>query len=396
MKIGILWENFEFGGVTSHLQNFLNNKTFKKDKFIIFTNKNNKAIPFLKKKIKSANIKFEYYNSINVLFFDNYILKISFFILRPIFFVISIIQFYFLIKKFKFDILLGNCGGYGDFRSELAGILASSFLNLPKKILLIHHSYTKPFLWNFLLRKIDLVVKKNINGLIFVSKATRRNIYENTSLYSKKIREKVIYNGINIAYTKQKDKKMNKLFKGNGRLKIGMLSRIEPYKGHENLVNVINELPIKFKRKLMVYFIGLGQPKYLDELKIKIKKFDLNSYFKFTGYINEDSPIILKRLDLLLSLTKDFEGFGLSVAESFLANTPVLATKVGGITEFLNDKNSILIKPNNQKELKLSLIKFVKNPIKYKKKSMAGKKIIYDKFNSEKMAQNFKIFFDEC
>ena len=74
-------------------------------------------------------------------------------------------------------------------------------------------------MWNFLLRKIDLVVKKNINGLIFVSKATRRNIYKNTSLYSKKIREKVIYNGIDIAYTKQKDKKINKLFKGNWSIK---------------------------------------------------------------------------------------------------------------------------------------------------------------------------------
>ncbi len=56
MKIGILWENFEFGGVTSHLQNFLNNKTFKKDKFIILTNKNNKAVPFLKKKKLKAQI----------------------------------------------------------------------------------------------------------------------------------------------------------------------------------------------------------------------------------------------------------------------------------------------------------------------------------------------------
>ena len=80
MKIGILWENFEFGGVTSHLQNFLNSKNFKKDKFIIFTNKNNKAVPFLKKKIKNANIKLKYFNSINVLFFDNNILKILYFI----------------------------------------------------------------------------------------------------------------------------------------------------------------------------------------------------------------------------------------------------------------------------------------------------------------------------
>ena len=77
---------------------------------------------------------------------------------------------------------------------------------------------------------------------------------------------------------------------------------------------------------------------------------------------------------------------------SFLANTPVLATKVGGITEFLNDKNSILIKPNNQKELKLSLIKFVKNPMKYKKKSMAGKKIIYKNLIQKKWPKILNFF----
>ena len=118
------------------------------------------------------------------------------------------------------------CGGYGDFRSELAGILAGSFLNY-QKILLIHHSYSKPFLWNFLLRKIDLVVKKNINGLILFPKPLEE-IFIKTLHCIQKIREKVIYNGIDIGYTKQKDKKINKLFKGNGRLAIGMLSRIEP------------------------------------------------------------------------------------------------------------------------------------------------------------------------
>ena len=50
------------------------------------------------------------------------------------------------------------------------------------------------------------------------------------------------------------------------------------------------------------------------------------------------STIILKKIDLLISLTKDFEGFGLSLAEALSVKTPVLSTRVGGVTEFLNKK----------------------------------------------------------
>ena len=50
MRIGILWENFEYGGVTTHLENLLNDKIFCKTEFVIFTNKTNKARFILKKK----------------------------------------------------------------------------------------------------------------------------------------------------------------------------------------------------------------------------------------------------------------------------------------------------------------------------------------------------------
>ena len=89
-------------------------------------------------------------------------------------FIISIFQFYYILKKFKFDILLAECGGYGDFRSELSGLLASNFLKFPVRILLIHHSFTKPLFWNFFLRVVDNLIKKSINSLIFVSKATKK------------------------------------------------------------------------------------------------------------------------------------------------------------------------------------------------------------------------------
>ena len=395
MKIGILWENFEFGGVTSHLENLLNNKTFKNDEIIIFTNKTNKAASILKKRLKNSKIKFKYFNSFNVIFFKNFFLKTSFFILRPLLFIFSIFQFYFILKKYKFDILLSECGGYGDFRSEISGILASRFLNFPVKILLIHHSYTEPLFWNFLLRIVDIFVKKNIDGLIFVSKATKNNIFQKTFLSSSNLKEKIIYNGVKIL-SKKKNKKLDKIIINDGKLKLGMLSRIEPNKGQETLIDVFFELPEEIRKKVTVYFIGIGSKKYIESLKIKLKDLKIHNQFKFTGYINIESSIILKKLDLLVSLTKDFEGFGLSLAESLSVNTPVLATKVGGVQEFLNNKNSILIKPNNKKLLKSAILRFIKNPIKYRYHGLLGGKLIKKSFNSEKMAKNYKVFFKKC
>ena len=117
MKIGILWENFKIGGVTTHLENLLNNKALKDFKFVVITNKTNKASKILKKRLINKNVEFKYYNSLNVIYFQNILIKILYFLLRPFLFIISIFQFYLLLKKYKFNLLLAQCGGYGDFRS---------------------------------------------------------------------------------------------------------------------------------------------------------------------------------------------------------------------------------------------------------------------------------------
>ena len=60
--------------------------------------------------------------------------------------------------------------------------------------------------------------------------------------------------------------------------------------------------------------------------------------------MNKDSRKIISNYDLLLSPTRDFEGFGLSIAESLSVGVPVISTKVGGVLDYLNNKNSILVK----------------------------------------------------
>ena len=115
----------------------------------------------------------------------------------------------------------------------------------------------------------------------------------------------------------------------------------------------------------------------------------MNNIFKFKGYINEESRKILSKYDLLISPSRDFEGFGLSIAESLSVGVPVISTKVGGVLDYLDNKNSILVKAKSPRSLASSIQLFFTNRTKYEKKAIVGKKLIQNSFSEDKMAHNY-------
>ena len=121
----------------------------------------------------------------------------------------------------------------------------------------------------------------------------------------------------------------------------------------------------------------------------------MNKNINFLNYLNFDSIRILKSVDIFFSLTRDFEGFGYSIAESLLAETPVVSTKVGGVIEFLNKNNSELIDPKSPRKISQILIRFIKSRKHYKRKAINGKLLIKKKFNSDLMGEKFYNFFDK-
>jgi glycosyltransferase involved in cell wall biosynthesis len=90
-------------------------------------------------------------------------------------------------------------------------------------------------------------------------------------------------------------------------------------------------------------------------------------------------------------LTRDFEGFGYSSAEALYVGIPVVSTKVGGVSEFLNHDNAELIKPMDTKAISKSLEDFIFKRKKWKKKALNGKNLIIKSFNSEIMSKKFLI-----
>ena len=92
-------------------------------------------------------------------------------------------------------------------------------------------------------------------------------------------------------------------------------------------------------------------------------------------------------------MTRDFESFGYSLAESMLVGTPVLTTNVGGISEYLNKNNSYLIKPKDPKQLSKSLVNFYFNRYLWRERAKAGKSLIKKSLIQILCLKIFYIFF---
>jgi glycosyltransferase involved in cell wall biosynthesis len=404
-KIGILWEQRSYGGVDSYLAYLLSSSTFDNIEVVLFTNNKNQGFLRLEKILKGEFpdknpikevILFRSFNSLQSNFF---LFKILIILFKPLFFLFSILQTYFLIKNYKFDVFLGQCGGYGDFRTEMAGIFSSRFCKIPVRSLVIHHECIPSNYWSFFLKIVNNFISQYATSIISVSEATKKSLTNKSNLFNRYslMKSLVIYPGYPVNKKDSLQDNFLDNFKSQYRnedIKIGMLSRIDSYKGHEDLIFAASYIPYEIRKKLKFFFIGSGSEEEITRLKTIIKNLKLEESFIFTGFVDFTSLSIVRKLDLLVSLTRNFEGFGSSVAEAMSIGTPVLCTNVGAMGEYLNENYVGLIKPNNINVIADSLIEFLNNSEKWNSRAVKAKEYIIKEFNSDKISKEYIEHFE--
>ena len=290
--------------------------------------------------------------------------------------------------------MMAVCGGYGSFRSEPAALLSYNKTKSLKTLIVCHDTQGSPIFQNFILRYIDRILSKNISSVISISKATRDSLRQKTDLFltNKNLHDPVIYIGVPKIHA---NKVCLSLFnkKENDAYNIGIVSRIEPYKGHEDLCVAFSKLNNDIKNKIKIFFIGPYEDEYKNKISKLISILNIEKYVLFSGYLNEPSQEIISNLDLLLSLTRNFEGFGISLAEAMSVRTPILATKVGAISEFLNEKNAYLIEPSSPSQITEAIINFINNNNLWKIRSDVAYDDFFKIYNSDIMCEELLIHF---
>ncbi len=246
--------------------------------------------------------------------------------------IIFLVKAFFFIAKRDYDIV--------HLQAFLPGLLALPIRYLLKKqtVFTVHGTRmfekNPPMSLGFLIEKIILTrIKYNI--LISVTEAFLK--FENVN---KKI--VCIPNGIDVAQFKKIKEKKTKY------PKILWVGRFDPVKRVDDLLSAMQILKKEMPRAKLI-IVGYGK----DEKKLKDIKKTLNlTNVEFIG--KKEGPDLIReyKSSHVFVLSSASEGQPMSILEALACDLPIVATRVGGITEIVrNNVNGILVPSHEPNKL---------------------------------------------
>lgn len=159
-------------------------------------------------------------------------------------------------------------------------------------------------------------------------------------------------------------------------------ARFSRWKRQDRAIEVLKEMHLR-GRKIHLYFAGhlKGGPSslsYIEELKAKIKEYELNDYVHFLGGISQDSLKIIANYSKATLLMYDIANLCNIFYEVLSIGAVVITIDTGSLDEFIyNGKNGFLVK--NEKEACNCLELILDNPDLEKRIKENAKKTAYEK-----------------
>jgi len=281
--------------------------------------------------------------------------------------------------------------GLRSFQSIIAWRVSKK-LNIPLVVSDQGGLTTHPFLAEsgFFLKTLykiqDFFIKKIINDASVISVA---NEYEQKifSSLNKKSRIEIIRNGVNLKKLVSKHNFKEKYqINSNFILFVGRFSKS---KGIETLINAFSIVKNELKDSdihLVIMGVDFG---YQAEMEKLIKKLNLSEEIKVIKNPPRDDVISAYGESEFLVLPSQWELSPLVPLESFAFKKPVISTNSHGIPYTVqNNKNGILVEPENSLELSNAIVKLLNDSELREKLGQSGYNFVNEECNCVSMAKN--------
>ncbi|APW44172.1 glycosyltransferase [Rhodoferax saidenbachensis] len=409
MRILIYWEQESWGGVDTHLLELLSTWPVPDDEIVLMVNKGNRGFARLRENfaklpyVRSVEAVSYSHNELNRRCRESRLLrhvsKLLHF-LQPLTYWLSVrrLQRQFS-REGNFDLLLADNGGYPAAWGAICALEAGARAGIGARVMLVHHAAVAaaPFMAWFE-QYVDRRMNRLASAFVCVSRATRHALLSRRWIDAASLRIRVIHNGIRSDLRQQEDAAVD-IRESIGATKreklIGIVGRVSPYKGHEDLVFALARVAPTVRELLRVIVIGSGDP--ADELERLTRiagRLGVGDRIHFFGYVKGDPVSLIAQLDLLVVATRSFEGFGLTLIEAMGVGVPVLATDVGAIPEFVTPELGVLVSPGSPAELSYAFTSLVTVPEEWQHRaSLARDQLLNLK---QDMANEYRQLFLEC
>jgi len=205
---------------------------------------------------------------------------------------------------------------------------------------------------------------------------------------------RIIHNGIDITRYQQKSGSCplrGTLGIPHGATVIGTIGRLVDVKRQDLLIHGFSRLKGTVPS---AHLILVGDGPLRSELGQLVDSLGLKDSVHFVGY----QPEAWKYLHMMdvFALTSSSEGMPQAVLEASVAGIPVVASRVGGLPEVIDDgRTGILFPPGDVDSLTRSLVELSTCELKARRMGAAARTLVEFKFNIRRMASDYHRHFLE-
>ncbi|MDP3661336.1 MAG: glycosyltransferase family 4 protein [bacterium] len=198
----------------------------------------------------------------------------------------------------------------------------------------------------------------------------------------------VVPNGVNIA--KFQSTETQNTNKTQNTKTIITTSRLVPKNGVGDLIEAMRYLPAHYK----LLIVGSGSLEKV--LKFKVESEKLKDRITFAGEVAHDElPRLLWASDIFCRPSLS-EGMGISFIEAMAVGLPVIATPIGGVPDFLKNKETgLFCKVNNPKSIAETVLLLDDQPALREAIIAAALRMVKEKYDWDILAEKMRAVFAE-
>ena len=299
---------------------------------------------------------------------------------------IAIFKYISLLQYLKPDLV--NCHGVLSCR------IAAALCRVPCRIYTRHCAYPPKgwqtaFPGKWLLGRAQNALSTHT---IAVAEAAKENL---TQMGSEPERIRVIINGVE-AMSRVSDAKKKEL---RDALRIpqdagvvGICARVEPCKGHQDLLRAAECLLAKSQR---YRFLIVGSGSLDKELREWSEAHGLASYVIFTGFA-EDVFLYFNIIDINVNCSVGTETSSLALSEGMSLGIPAVASDYGGNPYMVrHGENGLIYPQRNADALAHAIATLAENPDLYRRLSQGARKRFDEELNAEHMTKETEQLYEE-
>lgn len=168
------------------------------------------------------------------------------------------------------------------------------------------------------------------------------------------------------------------------------VSNLIPLKNPDKII----QAAVKLYNENFKFSLEIGGDGDVDMLNSLIREYNAESYIKTFGMISSQEVANKMKNANCFVLFSDYENQPCVILESFATGIPVIATRVGGIPEIVEENRGILVEKADEKALFEAMKNVLEDKIAFENSEVIRSYVV-DNFSKQKIAEQFSEIYNK-